>query len=340
MKNEIVICAALLAAACSSGGEKTGSVAVPTVEAVTISSVNVSDTHKDIGTVRESRSMSLSFQSMGNLIRVCASEGDFVPKGKVLAEIDKTSLQSSYDAALATLKQAEDAYSRMEKLHNSGSITDMQWVEIQSKVQTARSMEQISAQALKNAVLTAPKSGLISKRNIEPGENVVPGMSVFTLVDIDDVNIVFPISDRDIAKIALGESVTVASDAGTYTGKVTGKGIKDDMISHTYEVKVTVSNPGHKLLPGMVCRASLVKDGEEGCFVIPQGAVLLNFDNTRFVWCIDGGIARMRAVKTGKATSAGVTVTEGLKEGDRVIVKGIQKVSDGMKVNEKQTRDE
>jgi len=279
--------------------------------------------------------MSLSFQSMGNLVKVCASEGDFVSKGKVLAVIDKTSLQSSYDAAAATLRQAEDAYARMEKLHNSGSITEMQWVEIQSKVQTARSMEQISAKALQNAELIAPESGLISGRNREPGENVVPGMSVFTLVNIDNVNVMFPVSDRDISLINIGQQVTLTSDAGVYPGKVTGKSIRDDMISHTYEVKVSVQNPGHKLLPGMICRASLVSTENNGCIVLPQGAVLLNFDNTRFVWCVEDGVARMKTVKTGRATSSGVTVTEGLTDGDRVIIKGIQKVSDGMKVNVK-----
>jgi len=335
MKPSFLFLAAILAAACSSNGAKTGEPAIPTVEAVTVSSGKVSDVHKDIGTVRESRSLSLSFLSAGHLVSVCASEGDYVPEGFVLAEIDKISLQNSYDAALATRNQAEDAYRRMEKLHGSGSITEMQWVEVQSKVQTARSMEQISAQALKNAELKAPVSGLISKRNIEPGENVVPGMSVFTLVDIDKVNIVFPVSDKDISKINLGESVAVTSDAGEYVGKVTGKGIRDDAVAHTYEVKVSVANPGHRLLPGMICRASIVKDVEEGLFVIPRGAVLLNFDNTRFVWCIENGIARMRPVRIGKATSEGVAIAEGLNEGDRVIVKGVQKVSDGMKVNEK-----
>jgi len=335
MKKSFIISAALLIAACSSNGVKTGVVAIPTVETMLMSPSDISDEHHDIGTVQESQSMSLSFQSMGNLVRVCASEGDFVSKGKLLAEIDRTSLQSSYDAAAATLRQAEDAYSRMKKLHDSGSITEMQWVEIQSKVQTARSMEQISARALRNAELLAPKSGLISRRDKEPGENVAPGMSVFTLVDIDHVNIVFPISDHDISAISIGKQVTVTSDAGVYSGKVTGKAIKNDLISHTYEVKVSVANPGHRLLPGMICRASLVSTENAGCFILPQGAVLLNFDNTRFVWCVEEGAARMKSVRTGRATSEGVIITEGLKEGDRVIIKGIQKVSDGMKVNEK-----
>ncbi len=287
-----------------------------------------------IGVIEESQSLSLSFRTAGSVSAVYAKEGGFVNKGQLLAEIDKESLQSAYDAASSTLEQAEDAMDRMEKLYNAGALPEIQWIEVQSKVQTARSMEVMARKSLEAAQLKAPAPGLIIQRSIETGENVMPGVSVFKLVDIDRVDAVFAVSEEIVADIHEGDPVKVIlkTTGDEYEGKVISRKLKGDILSHTFDVRVSIANPGHELLPGMICKAQLASTGSEESIVIPQQAVLLNYDNSRFVWTVSEGKACLTPVMTGKAVNGGVEILSGLTEGNVVVVKGMQKISEGMTV--------
>lgn len=101
---------------------------------------------------------------MGTVKKIYVDLGERVTQGKLIAEIDPTSIRSSYDAAKSTLEQAEDAYKRMKLLHDKGSIAEMKWIEVQSKLQQARSMEEVARKNLKDCKLYAPYSGVISEK--------------------------------------------------------------------------------------------------------------------------------------------------------------------------------
>lgn len=90
--------------------------------------------------------------------------GQQVNAGQLIATLDPTSMQNSYQAAQAVLEQAEDAYRRMKELHDKGSLPDMKWVEVQSKLEQARSMEQIAKRKLDDCRLYAPFSGIIAEK--------------------------------------------------------------------------------------------------------------------------------------------------------------------------------
>ena len=99
-------------------------------------------------------------------------------QGQLLATLDEVSMQNTYQAAKAALKQAEDTYQRMKELHEKGSLAEMKWVEVQSKLQQAQSMEAVARKNLTDCQLYAPFSGVIAEKSLEVGQNVVPG--VFT----------------------------------------------------------------------------------------------------------------------------------------------------------------
>lgn len=87
------------------------------------------------GTVEEENGTALSFSVMGTVKTVHVTLGQHVSKGELIATLDPISIQSSYNVAKASLEQAEDAYRRMKELHDKGSLPEMQWVEVQSKLQ-------------------------------------------------------------------------------------------------------------------------------------------------------------------------------------------------------------
>ena len=302
-----------------SGSQKEGrdSKEIP-VEIVKVAKTVPADTRNYVGTVEEVVSSSISFQVMGNVERVLVGEGQKVREGQLLAVLDK----------------AEDAYARMRTLHENKSLPDMKWVEVESKLEQARSMERISRKNLEDRNLYAPFGGVIGKRMVEAGENVQPGQPVFSLLRIETVNVKIAVPENEVA--TLGDQaamIKVAALGGQcFEGKVTEKGIVANPISHTYEAKIRLENPSGALLPGMVCDVRLSGEESVPAIALPNNAVLIANDGGRFVWKIVDGEAKATPVRTGDLTEQGLFILEGLNEGDIVVIGGYQKISEGMRV--------
>ena len=293
--------------------------------------------HDYMGTVEGESSTSLSFQVPGYVERIYVREGQQVEKGELLARLDKTTLQSTYDAAYSTLRQAEDAYTRMEQLYQKGSLPEIKWVEVQSSLQQARSMEQIARKNLDDVELRAPYAGVVAQKKIDTGSSVLPGVPVFQLMKVARVNVNMAVPEDEIPTFALGQEVKVTVAAlgdRTFSGKVIEKGVTADPLVHTYKVLVQVDNRSGELLPGMVCVAH-VESASDSAIVIPNRVVQIDSGGSYFVWLDCNGRATKRSISVAYLSGDGVVVESGLSIGDKVIVEGASKVSENMKVTER-----
>jgi len=325
---------------CHSGGSSSEKVPALKVETLTLNSTSTSSSKTYVGTVEESEGSSLSFAAMGTVQQVYVETGQRVTKGQILARLDKASAHDSYTAARATLQQAEDAYRRLHELHEKGSLPEIQYVEVQTKLSQAKSAERIAKKMLTDCILRAPYSGLIANREIDEGQNVIPGQSAFRLVKIDHVEVKIPVPENEISDLKVGQKIkfTVAAlGSETFTGVLKEKGVVANPLSHTYEVKIVLQNPGSKLMPGMVCSvyintstSQISEKGKE--LIIASEIVSLDANNTQYVWTVVHGKAHKQNIIVGGQTESGVLITSGLAEGDVVIIKGQQKVSEGTPV--------
>ncbi len=304
------------------------------VKVMQVVSGEQSGTSRYSGTVEEENGTALSFAVPGTIKTLHVKLGQRVTAGQLLATLDPTSMQSSYDAAKASLEQAEDAYQRMKQLHDNGSLPEIRWVETQSKLQQARSMEKIAKKNLSDCKLYAPYSGWIAEKSVEVGQNVVPGAMVTKLVTASLLNVKIAVPETEIANIPAGckARITVpALDGRTFNGTVKEMGVVANPLSRSYDVKLRVDAPGAELMPGMVAEVALEgKTGKGGAScVIPAHIVQLDEHNNNFVWVDKDGKASKRIVQCGEFTANGVTVVSGLSGTDRVIVEGQQKVCEG-----------
>lgn len=325
----------LLLLSCSGGKSKQAEEKRIPVEIVKVSKSVPSDTRVYIGTVEEELASSLSFKVAGNVEQVCVSEGQRVNKGQLLAVLDKATLENTYSASAASLRQAADAYDRMKILYDNKSLPDIKWVEMESKLEQAEAAERIARRNLDDCKLYAPFAGVIGKRTVEIGENVLPGQSVFSLLQIEKVKVRIAVPENEIATLGKREAtITVAALGGqSFRGAVTEKGITAHLVSHTYEAKIMLGNPSLSLLPGMVCNVHLSGGSSDTCIALPNNAVQIAPDGNRFVWCVVDGRAKQVAVHTGRLTEHGLLIEDGLQEGDAVVTGGYQKISEGMKVS-------
>ncbi len=306
------------------------------------------------GVIEEMSGSSLSFAGAGTVKTLSVSEGQFVSKGQLLGAIDPQTMQNTVNMAKAAttqaedaLKQAQDAYERMKLLHDNGSLPEIQWIDVQTKLsqaqqmlRQARSSEQIARKGLTDTRLFAPFSGYIAQKLIDIGSNVVPGMPVIKLVKIDQVKVNISVPEKEISAISKGQAinVTVAALGGKrFTARVIERGVSADPLSRTYEVKAVIANPRHELLPGMIANVEGVATTQHKtrtCVSLPATIVQIDADNKPFVWIVQDGKAEKRIITVGDNSGDNVMVTGGLNTGDKVIVEGQQKVSTGMQVTE------
>ena len=305
------------------------------VEVQVISEMGEAASQNYVGTVQASSEAALSFSVAGRVAQMYVREGQRVAQGQLLAEIDDASFQQSYVAAQATLRQAQDGYDRLKQLHDKGSITEVQWVEIETKLAQAKSMESISRKNLDNCKLYAPFSGVVGKCELEAGMNAMPGMTALSLLKVGQVNVSVPIPENLIAEVRVGQPASImvsALNQRVFSGKIRSKGVIANPLSHNYEVVIPLNNSDGVLLPGMVCNVRLQSADSTQLISLPNRVIKIAPDGHQFVWVIENGSAQQRAITTSGLSQHGVIVAAGLSCGDSVIVNGEQKVSTGSKV--------
>lgn len=323
----------VLMSGCGSREQASQQVEPVKVKVMTVASSVRNETVRFSGTVQEENGSALSFPLMGRVKSVQVDLGSRVRQGQLLATLDEASVESTYQAAKAALKQAEDAYRRMKELHEKGSLADMKWVEVQSKLQQAQSMEAVARKNLTDCRLVAPFAGVIAEKNLEVGQNVVPGVQVMKLVSDDRLKVRIAVPETEIMHVTKGQKAVIEApvlNGRQVEGVVMEKGIQANPLSRSYEVNIGIQTPHTGLLPGMVTEVWLQDADKSQTCILPASVIQLDESNRYFVWVKGAdGKASKRMVTCGKFTASGVTVVAGLSEGEEVIVEGQQKVCEG-----------
>ncbi|MCM1451170.1 MAG: efflux RND transporter periplasmic adaptor subunit [Clostridium sp.] len=290
------------------------------------------------GTIEAFSSTTVSFSVAGTISKICVEEGQRVSKGQLIASVDGASLRNAYDIALAALHEAQDAYGRMKKLHDANALPDMQWVAVQEKLKQAEAAAAIAKTGMNDADIHAPMSGVVAHKLADVGQTVAPGIPVVEIMDVSALKIKISVPEADLANLKEGMSAAITAGGRSYAGTLAEKAVAANSLSRNYDVKFRISNPDGNLLPGMIC--SVEVDGaspssgavEDAEIVLPPQAVVLDFDNAKYVWVKKNGLAQRVKVDVGGLDSRGIIVTGGLATADSVIVEGQQKLSSGLKV--------
>ena len=286
------------------------------------------------GYLEEGQSVDLAFKYGGLLEHIYVKEGSRVSKGQQLARVSSPTMENSLRSAQATLTQAQDAYDRLKKVHDNGSLPEIKWKEMETNLEKAQAAYDLANAMMNENVITAPFSGTINSINAETGENIPPLKPILTLINAEKLSVKISVPEDEIAKIIVGdpaEIVIPALNDRHYNGRITEKSMTASLLTHSYPVKVLVERPDKELVPGMIGKVMLKADVNEG-IIIPANAILINSEG-KFVWVKENGRATRRPIHIAGYSGTGVIVNEGLQSGDSVIVEGYQKVSEGMKVN-------
>ena len=324
---------------CSCGESKKQVTKKPVrVKTHVVSPAFVDNAQTYVGIVEESEGTAVSFTGMGVVRRVLVREGQQVARGQLLAEMDDTQARNVLSGAEAQMKQADDAYERYKMLHDAGSLPDVKWVEIESKVAQAKSQLEVARKNLADCRLTAPVSGVIGHRVLSAGETALPSQAVVTILNINTVKVKVAIPETEISALTATtpSNISVEAVSTQLKGGHIEKGVQADALTHTYDVRITVNNTGHQLLPGMVANVNFITEGSQAFASksLPVTAVQKSADGKLFVWTISekDSTAHRANVTIGTTMGNYIAISEGINMGQRIVTEGYQKLSEGTKV--------
>jgi cobalt-zinc-cadmium efflux system membrane fusion protein len=286
----------------------------------------------------------------GRLTRVPVELGEHVQRGQTLAEIYSPELadaQTQYISARAELDAHERELRRTEKLVEIGSASRQELEKIHAEHTAVESMLQsrrsrlmllgltdsqvtnlsASSQISSTVRVPAPIDGVITARTANAGLNVDPSASLFTVVDLSSVWLVGDLYERDLARVRIGSTAVVTTNAFPalrLEGKVSyiDPAIKQD--TRTAQVRVEVPNPGRQLRLGMYVDMEVGEPAGTGGVMIPRAAVQMAGDRT-VVYLANPAVPGQyieREVTLGEATGDTVQVISGVSAGDSVVTKG------------------
>jgi len=290
------------------------------------------------GDVEPRRSAHVGFLVGGVVSSVGPSEGDAVQAGDLLAELDSTEYRLNLDMAAAQRARAQDAHRRAEIVYAEDGLPESDFHEAQTALQVARAQEGLARKKLTDTRLTAPISGVVAMRGIQPGEQAGPGRPVFTIVQVTPAQVSVGVPEADIGRVAVGQraEVTVpALEGARFEGRVRLVGIAADPASRTYSVKVELPNPERRLRPGMIAEVRIDTDDLINTVTIPGEAVVRDADGVThvFVYFPEEERVHRRRVEVGSAYGNEVEIEEGLEGDEMVVVGGQTRVREGSRVS-------
>jgi len=251
--------------------------------------------------------------------------------------------KANYDAAKAQFEQTTAkvtaARSQVGMLTAKADSAKSQIEVIQARSRGAETVVQEKMIPLQDTALKAPLNGLVLQKSVEKGTLVSPGKTGFVVADTSSVKAAFGVADIAVPEMKLGSALSVETETmpGTeFQGQITSVFPAADPKSRAFNVEVTIPNPKYLLRPGMIVSLRVgSKEPVQAQPVVPLNAVVKSKTDPNgyavFVVVEQGGrqIARVRDVKLGETYGNTIAVTDGVKEGDRVITTGVTLVKDG-----------
>ena len=359
----LAICLALpLLTGCDEKKEAAAPPASPAVGVRPAAMKGVSQSFAFVGHIKAVDKVDVRARVEGFLEKVAFREGQDVKAGDLLYQIEKVQFQAQVDQAKANLASAEAEttnaqlqYNRQFELSRHQFSPQATVDQNKAALDTARAKVLQTQAALTQAQVNldyidirAPIAGRIGRTAYTLGNLVNPASGVLaTIVSQDPIYVLFPVSVRDLeiirearrteegglAKIEIRLRLPNGSEY-PYRGVWNLTDPQVDQQTDTLIMRATVANPERQLVDGEFVTATIRERREEPRLVIAQAAVQIDQSGSYVLVVDDQHKVEQRRIQTGPNRDTDVVITSGLKEGEKVIVDGIQKVRPGQVVKE------
>jgi membrane fusion protein (multidrug efflux system) len=361
----LTFAAGLLLAGCGPGPQKSQQKAVTEVEVVTMQAERVVLTSELTGRTAASRVSEIRPQVNGLILKRAFEEGAYVQAGELLYQIDPAQYQAAYNQAKAAVAMAEanlpairSREERFKLLVESHAVGQQDYDnalgalrQAEAQLESSKATLEMARINLSYTPINAPISGRIGRSSVTEGAMVTAYQPVALAMvqQLDPIYVDVSQSTAELLKFqnrkaggkfsfdsANRNKVAIIREDGTpypLEGTLEFRDITVNPSTGSVILRITVPNPDSVLLPGMFVRAVLNEGVIEQAILLTQSGVSQTPKGDPYAWVVDkDGNAEMRMLTFDRPIGDKWLIASGLTIGDRVIVKGIQRVRSGVPV--------
>ena len=290
-----------------------------------------------VGSLRAYRGVDVTTELAGLVQSINFKSGDETKSGAVLVQLIADSDIAQLHALQAAADLAQTTYNRDKVQFDAQAISQATLDTDAADLKNKRAQAEAQAALAAKKTLRAPFAGKLGITTLNPGQYLNAGDKVVTLQAIDPILVDFRIPQVQLARIAVGQTVHVTTDAfpkETFEGKVTAIDPRIDTASRNFQVEASVNNSARKLLPGMFGRVAVQSGDVQHFLTLPQTAITYNpYGATVFVAqkSQDGQklIAQQVFVTVAGTRGDQASIVSGIKQGDQVVTTGQLKLKNG-----------
>jgi len=294
-----------------------------------------------VGTLRAVRGVDITTEVVGLVRSVEFHSGDEVASGAVLVHLNADSDIAQEQALRAAADLAEVVYQRDQVQFQAQAISQAQLDADAADLKNKRAQQAAQAALVAKKTLRAPFAGKLGITTVNPGQYLNTGDKVVTLQQLDPILVDFRLPQRDLARVAVGQSITLTADAFagvTFAGHIDAVNPLVDAATRNVQVEAAVDNHARQLVPGMFGHLQVAAGQSVQALTLPQSAVTYNpYGATVFLVVPEaagrsGQTVRQVFVTLGDTRGDQVQALSGVKEGDVVVTAGQLKLKNGTPV--------
>jgi len=297
-----------------------------------------------VGSLEAVQGVTVTAELSGKVVDIAFEPGAYAGAGELLVQQDISSETAQLRADEATLALKKANFDRSKELLAEKVTTRAAYDQALAEYKQAQAAIDNIRSVIAKKTIRAPFAGRLGIRQVNLGQILEGGEPIVSLQSLDPIFVNFSLPQEDVARIALGLTVRVATDAlpgDEIEGLITAISPQVDEATRNIRVQATVENLQEKLRPGMYATVSVILPAKEDVLVIPTTAVLYApYSDSVFVLeetPAEGEVAsglklRQQFVRLGEQRGDFVAVTAGLKPGDTVVSTGVFKFRNGQNV--------
>src|SRR3954471_1206342 len=326
--------------------------AMPTpVDVDTVATGRILETREAVGTVRALESIMVTVKGSGVVEKISFEEGQKVKAGDILVALDADERRADIEQAMAETRRAtaqrDETRVRLDRaiaLRRTGAGTEAQVEDLSAQVKTlesaiasAEARRKAAEARLEDLVVRAPFAGRLGTRSVSLGAYVTPGMRITTLDDLSQVRLDFAVPENILAQLNIGQTVRAVSAAfgkRVFEGKVAVIDPRVDAVTRSVRLTAEFPNADEALPPGMFLSVALEVTVKNDAVVVSEEAVV-GEGLRHLIFVVKDNMVERRVVRIGQRQEGPVEIVDGLKPGEIVVVRGVQRVRPGQAVDPK-----
>lgn len=291
-----------------------------------------------VGSLRAIHGVEVTTEVAGLVRNVAFKSGADARAGQTLVQLNADPDVAQLQALTAEANLAGLVYHRDYIQYQAQAIGKAQLDTDAANLKSTQEQQAAQAALVAKKTVRAPFGGRLGITTINPGQYLNPGDPIVTLESVDPIYVDFRLPQDNLARVAVGQTVHVATDTfggSDFVGKITSIDSLIDPSTRNFQAEAIVQNPEHKLLPGMFVRTTVDAGAQQHYLTLPQTAITYNpYGDTVYLVrnpATAGGhpTAELTFVTLGPTRGDQVAVVKGIKEGDVVVSSGQLKIKNG-----------